>query len=184
MNYRSIFLKVINYLFFYFGCGICLQQAAVGRPYDGALVVAGLFTIHLLTCSHKFNEFLTVMLIALIGTAIDTLFQASGFIQYAGNYAFAPWLAPIWITSIWVLLAMCLNSSLSWLHGHWIWAAVLGAVGACLSYLAGAKLGAARINTSLPVAFIILGSVWIWLFPLTLWIASKLKFKKSEGEFL
>lgn len=174
MNYHSLVLKVINYFFFYFGWGICLKKAAAGEPFVGAYVVGGLLVIHLLTCSNRLIELFSIILVALIGTIIDTIFLLTGFIQYQGLYTSFPWIAPIWITSIWVLFGMCLNSSLSWLRGHWIWAGILGAGGAFLSYLAGAKLGAAKINTSPTVALLILSSVWIWLFPFLLWFSSKL----------
>ena len=46
-----------------------------------------------------------IVLIGLIGTGMDSLKAATGFISYLGGYQDMGWLSPLWITAIWVFFA-------------------------------------------------------------------------------
>ena len=79
-----------------------------------------------------------------MGLVFDSLLVTVGWLEYP-NGMFAPVVAPYWILSMWVLFATTLNVSLAWLHGRYTLAAVFGAIGGPLSYLAGARLGAVTL---------------------------------------
>ncbi len=165
------FLRIINFAFFYFGWGVCLKQASAGRPFDGAFVVLILLAIHLYLVKERVQEICLITIVTLFGTCLDTVYSLTGIIQYAGEYTYFPWLAPIWISSIWVLFAMSLNHSLSWFNGRWVLASLSGASGAILTYIAGVKVGAATFLIPEKILLAIVGSIWFFLFPALLFFA-------------
>jgi hypothetical protein len=66
---------------------------------------------------------------------------------------------------MWLLFGTTLSESLSWLQGRWVLAAIAGAVGGPLSYLAGENLGA--IELAAPTnALLMLGLGWGVMMPL------------------
>lgn len=73
--------------------------------------------------------------------------------------------------ALWPNFATTLHSSLRWLAGHYIVAALLGAVAGPLSYYAGAQLGALTLHPTLAVSMIALAVVWGITLPILLWLA-------------
>ena len=55
--------------------------------------------------------------------------------------------APYWMLTLWIAFATTLNHSLRWLMHRPVAAALAGAIGGPLAYLAGAKLGALALGT-------------------------------------
>ncbi len=185
-NTKRWLLRIINFAFFYFGWGVCLKQASAGRPFDGAFVVLLLLAIHLYLVKERVQEAYLIIIVTFFGTCLDTVYSLTGIIKYAGEYTHLPWLAPIWLSSIWALFAMSLNHSLSWLYGRWVLASLLGASGAVFTYIAGAKVGAATFLISETTTLIVVGVIWFFLFPALLffshWFASL--FGKSRNNTL
>jgi hypothetical protein len=65
---------------------------------------------------------------------------------------------------MWLLFAMTLNHSLSWLKGRYVLSFVFGALGGPLAYVAGEKLGAVEITSDL--SLVILAISWAMITPL------------------
>jgi hypothetical protein len=92
--------------------------------------------------------------------------------SYPGGQ-FAQGLAPYWIVAMWGLFATTLNLSMSWLRGRQWLAALLGAVGGPLAYLAGARLGGLQMpDPVLALAVQALG--WAVLLPVLNRLAERL----------
>jgi len=180
---RQLFLKVLNYMFFYVGWVLSLQQASLGKPYLAPAIVAAILVIHLFTVRKVLAEVLIIASIALIGTFIDTLYLLAGAIHYQAGYQTAPWLAPLWLTGIWALYAMCLNYSLSWLKGHDLIAGVLGGSCTAICYSAAERVGAIEIIAPRVLLLTFIGVIWFFLFPLSLrysyWVL--IKFTSESG---
>jgi len=161
--------KILNYGLSSGGWFACALGAANGMPWAGPLVVGGAAGLHLWQGSPDWKrEARYLGLVALFGFAVDSIKAASGFIIYQGG--FVSWLAPLWITAMWVLFAIQLNASLSWLHGRYWLAAPLGAWGGITSYFAGQGLGAITITPEPLTAGVILGVVWALAVPALLWL--------------
>ncbi|MEK9778156.1 MAG: DUF2878 domain-containing protein, partial [Methylophilaceae bacterium] len=73
-------------------------------------------------------------------------------------------LTPLWIVVMWLLFAMTLNHSLSWLKRRYVLSFVFGALGGPLAYVAGEKLGAVEITSDL--SLVILAISWAMITPL------------------
>jgi hypothetical protein len=53
---------------------------------------------------------------------------ASGLLAYEGGYGIG-WIAPAWITGMWLNFGTTIHASLAWLSDRYLVAAVLGAIG-------------------------------------------------------
>ncbi|MEO6184839.1 MAG: DUF2878 domain-containing protein [Steroidobacteraceae bacterium] len=146
----------------------CVLGAAHGAAWVGPPVALGVVLLHLAMSQHRSAE-LALSFIALgVGVSWETAAQATGWIRYNADGAFAPW----WIFTMWPMFATTLNVSLRFLHGRWLAAALLGAVGAPLSYLAGARLGALALpDRNAAVALHAAG--WALLMPLLIFLAAR-----------
>ncbi|MGB5202220.1 MAG: DUF2878 domain-containing protein, partial [Sedimenticolaceae bacterium] len=82
-------------------------------------------------------------------------------------------LAPYWIVAMWMGFATTLNVSLGWLKGRYWLAALFGAVGGPLAYLAGAKLGGITLISS-EAALTALALGWATIMPLLMYLAARL----------
>ncbi|HSG66297.1 MAG TPA: DUF2878 domain-containing protein, partial [Gammaproteobacteria bacterium] len=83
--------------------------------------------------------------------------------RYAGEVS-TPLIAPHWILAMWALFATTLTGCLRWL-GRSLWlAAILGALGAPASYVAGARLGGVELIDPLR-ALTALGTGWAIALP-------------------
>lgn len=179
MKWQQFAYNALNYVFFYFGWGLCLEQASEGRPYIGPFVVLLILLFHLALATQKRAEIVVIVSVTLIGSLLDTLYSLFGIIQFQATLPFFPWAAPLWVTSIWVLYSMCLNHSLQWLHQRWLLASLLGSLGAICSYLAASRIGAITFLMGETSSLILIGTVWAIAFPLSLsysrWVGEKLK---------
>ena len=106
-----------------------------------------------------------------IGVAVDSLLQAFGVITFAGG-AWSP-LSPPWLWMLWVLFALTLKASLDFLlRLHWSLVAGLGAVFGPVSYVVGARLGAASFDGSTG-HMAILALTWAVALPVLVTLAKK-----------
>jgi hypothetical protein len=124
---------------------------AWGRAWMGATVALLITAAHLWLRRERF-ELKLVGLSALIGLLVDSTLAMTGLVRFAT--AWPADFAPYWMLSLWIAFATTLNHSLRWLMCRPVAAALAGAVGGPLAYLAGAKLGALSIvapATTLPL---------------------------------
>jgi hypothetical protein len=93
-----------------------------------------------------------------LGFLVDTTLALAGQVRFAEHWPAS--VAPYWMLSLWIAFATTLNHSLGWLTRRPVAAALAGAAGGPLAYLAGEKLGALELShpsVSLPV----IGLLWL-----------------------
>lgn len=161
----------INFLLFQAGWFATVLGAANGQPWMGPVVVLAIVALHLRAARRPAVEARLVAGAVLLGLAADSLLLATGWIAYP-NGGWIPGVAPYWIVSLWALFATTLNVSMRWLSGRAALAALFGAVGGPLSYLAGARLGAMSFVETAP-AVAALAVVWAVAMPLLMKLASR-----------
>ena len=166
---------VINFAAFQFGWFATVLGAAGGMPWLGPLAVLAVVAVHLRRARRPAVEAQLLMIALLLGVVLDSLVLAGGWISYP-NGAWLPGFAPYWIITLWALFATTLNLSLGWMKQRYVLAALFGAVGGPLSYLAGAKLGAMNFVDTAP-AIMALAFAWSLAMPLLVysppaWMAS------------
>jgi hypothetical protein len=131
---------LLNVALFQVGWFACVLGAAGGVPWLGPLVVLAVVAVHLGLARRAERELRLILAALVLGLLVDSLLLSTGWLEYPNGF-WLPGLAPYWIVAMWALFATTLNVSLAWLHGRTVLAALLGAVGGPLSYLAGEKLG-------------------------------------------
>lgn len=161
---RKILSGMVGGALFYIGWAICLWGVANQMAWLGVLCIGAILIGHFFLSKHRARDALVVVFSVLAGTLLDSALQGYGLIVYLHPYVTMPWLAPLWITSLYALLAINIDYSLGWLHGRPFLAATLGAAGAIVSYLAGVRIGAATFTSDATVYFIAV--VWLVFFPL------------------
>jgi hypothetical protein len=161
-----------NFLLFQAAWFTTVLGAANGMPWMGPVAVLAVVGVHLRQIRRPGMELRLILGAVLLGLVADSLILATGWIAYP-NGRWIPGLAPYWIVALWALFATTLNVSMRWMHGRHVLAAVFGAVGGPLSYLAGAKLGAMSFLSPAP-AFIALALLWSMAMPLLVRLAVRL----------
>jgi hypothetical protein len=167
--------SIINYIGLQLGWFACAWGAANGFIWLGPAVVLVHIGIHLFWSDSRRREVIFFGIVTLLGLLVDSLQKVTGLVVYAADFPALPWLAPAWIVAMWILFATSINSSLKWLKGRYILAALLGAVFGPLSYQGGAALGAASFPRGDMITLGLLAVVWGAVMPLLIWINSKLE---------
>lgn len=161
-----------NFVLFQIGWWVCVGLG----PDFGAWTVgfaAASLALHLACLSPAPARCLaTVALCVPLGFAIDSVCAWGGWLSYRGTAPF-PQTPPWWILSLWVIFASTFDSSLAWLRDRPVWSALLGAVGAPLSYLAGERLGALAVEAPRATHLLAVALAWGLAMPAMLWIASR-----------
>lgn len=164
---------LLNFVLFYVVWFLSLQGAASGRPWLGPLALLIFLAVQLrLSRAPRVDAWLAA-LAAVGGLIFDTLYIQLGLMSYASPVPFAA-IAPYWILGMWANFGLTLNSSLGWLQGRWVLAALFGAIGGPLAYLTGLKIGAATFNASPVVVYAALALAWGTATPILLGFAQRL----------
>lgn len=145
--------------------------AANLSPWLGVWAAAAVLTGHLWAVPNRYQELRLVLLTALIGFSTDSLFAATGMLQYTSGQL-TSWLGPVWIFGLWVAFGTTLNVAFRWLQNRWTLATVLGAISGPMSYLGGSKMGAVSFADT-TLAMISLSATWSVLLPTLLALASR-----------
>ncbi len=138
----------------------------------GALVLGlVLGTAHLRWSPHPRNEIRLAAAACMVGVVVDTSLQAAGVIRFHG-WSAGP-LSPVWLWMLWALFGFTLDASMAFLQRHhWAVAAVAGSVFGPLSYLGGAKLGAASFMPTM-AAVLTLSLAWGVALPILVKLAHR-----------
>ena len=163
---------VLNFIAFQVAWFACVLGGANDRALAGTMVVGAVIGLHLALAQRPMPEALLIAVVAVIGLVWDSGLVALGLMSYpTGN--FAPGLAPYWIVAMWALFATSLNLSMAWLKDRAWLAALFGAVGGPLAYLAGERLG----GLQMPDPVLALGAQalgWAVLLPMLTSLAARL----------
>ncbi len=179
---RLIAGRLFNSALFYLAWIVCIHQATGPRPYTGPLVIAVLLIIHFYYTKERLLEAILIPAIALFGTIWDSLYIHLGWIDYVGGYENFPGVIPLWMTSLWAFYATTINHSLAWVYRKFWFMAILGGLGAAVSYAVAFKLGAAILHVSQPFMLTVIGCVWALVFPFSFYLNDWLKKKlRSTG---
>ena len=105
------------------------------------------------------SDFILIPVAIVIGLIIDTLLLQLKLFKFTYPFPFEG-ISPLWIILLWVGFAMTINHSLKWLNLHPLLPALVGAIFAPLSYLAGLRLGAVEYLADPLLVSISIGAIW------------------------
>lgn len=148
----------VNFVLFQGGWFAGVILAGNGHPWLATFALLAVVLVHLLFVRDRRLESKVLLAAIPFGFVVDSVVASSGALAYSGQLS--PYLCPPWIVAMWVLFAATFLHSFSWIVGRVALAAVLGAVAAPLSYLAGQRLGAVKFGEPLERSIPIIASVW------------------------
>lgn len=173
--------RVLNFVLFQAGWFACVLGAARGEGMAGAAVAMGVALVYIMRAPQPLRAAALIALACTLGALWDSALAAAGWIGYddadiSGVMFIGA--APLWIVALWALFATTLNSSLGWMQGRPALAALFGAIGGPLSYWAGERMGALRLES--PVAALVaLAAGWALLTPLLMFAARRIEGGKA-----
>jgi len=160
----SLGKRVVSFLAYQAAWVACVQWAGEGRLILGLLAVAALMVLNLMLASDRRAVIALALIAGIIGLVVDSGLGLLGVFSFS--------FAPVWIVALWMAFGSVLPAFLSWLAGRYLWAALLGAVTAPISYYGGVRLGAVEMpNPLFSLAAIALA--WAALMPLLLRLAER-----------
>ena len=106
-----------------------------------------------------------------LGFVIDNAQVALGAIESRSHVV--PALARLWLLPLWPLFGSVFGESMRWMLGRPWLAAAFGAIGAPLSYLAGARTGALQIAKDPWLYACVVGLMWALAMPTLLWLRTR-----------
>jgi hypothetical protein len=143
---------------------------AAGHPWLGPVVLVPFLAGHMAMIRDRREraaELRFVLAAGVLGSLADSGLLAAGITSFPGEVAGWPdWLVPPWITVLWTAFAALPRFSLGWLCGRPALAALLGAVGGPLSFLAGERLGAVGTSDPATTTVLALGVQYALVTPL------------------
>lgn len=166
--------SVLNFALFQAAWFAAILGGANGWPLLGALPAAGIVAFHLWLNQRQFwRELSLIAAVTVLGFIIEGGFMAAGLLTFAGTTP-SQVLPPLWIVALWLAFGTLPNASLSWLKGRWRLQAALGAIAGPLTYVGGAKLGAAAIAEPMSLSVIAIGLAWALVMPVIFLLAEQL----------
>lgn len=160
----SLLKIAINSLLFYVVWIVTIWRVNQGDQLTGFFITLAIVLIYLIPNPNRKNEALFFFLVTLLGTGIDSLWAYTHLIYFSHGYS-CPSIAPIWISSLYLLFAYATSTGLVWLQNRPFLASVCGMIGGPLSYLAAFKAGVGEPGEPLHVVMIILGIAWALIMP-------------------
>ena len=156
----------------------CIAGIGLGLEIPALVYCVVLAGLHLAFAAQPLAEAKLAAIALVTGVLADTLLQMLNVISFYG-WALGP-VSPFWLWMLWVLFAMTLNASLSFLQKLPLWlSAVAGLAFGPLTYYAGAQLGAASFDGSL-VHLAALALTWMIGLPFLVYMAKQL-FTPPQG---
>lgn len=162
---------LINLTLFKAGWLAAVFSAAASWPLLGTAVIGIAALVHLANSDNRRDELQLLMLAAAIGLVWESSLVSVGLVQYSTATALDG-LAPYWIVAMWVLFATTLNVGMRWLRKSTAIAALMGAIGGPMSFLAGEKAGAVSFSNT-PLALFAIGLGWAIFLPLLVRFAAR-----------
>lgn len=174
--------KLLNLALYEAGWFACVLGAARGQGGAGAALAGGLLLFHLALAKDRAGEGRIVFLCGAVGFVLDSAQTLAGRLSFTGPFfASQAELAPLWVVMLWLQLGTTLRYSLSWLSRRYALAAVLGAAGGPVAFLAGERLGAATWGEPRWLTALSLAVVWGLATPALVFAADRLGAGRPSG---
>jgi hypothetical protein len=170
---RNKLLYLLNGGLFYFGWFAGIAGAAARYHWISPLVFMAILAVHLRYFGDWVAELKVVLFVCTLGCLCDTAYINLGLIRFASIGFVPPFIAPLWVVSLYGMFGITLNHSLSWLKKRLILSIPLGVAGGIISYLAGLRMGVAELLVEPWIALSAIGLVWAVITPVILLFVKK-----------
>jgi len=150
-----------------------------GQPLMGPIVLTIYLGVHLRLIRFSQSEVILLLAAGLLGTAIDTFFAATGAVRYSGGYENLHWLAPVWISAMWIGFSATINHSLKWLKNRPLVGFIMGAIFGPLAYHTGTRFDVVQVSDQPLLSWVTLALAWGLAIPTLYYISQRLQRRES-----
>ncbi len=150
---------LVNYAAYQVGWIAAVGGAAIGSPVAGAVVAFALTAAHVGLARERGREAALVAAAILTGLVVERLLIAEGTYRLFGGGPVDRW-PPPWLVALWAQFATTWRYSLTAVFARWWMAALFGALGGPLAFVAGARVGAVALATPMTPALVRIGVAW------------------------
>lgn len=153
------YTRSANYVLYQLGWFAAVLGAAWGWPMAGAALAITLAAAHVWLAPDRSREVVLVGVTLAIGAAVETWQMAAG--TYASMAGAPPGvIPPAWLLALWAQFATTLRHSLWRVIERPLIAALFGALGGPVAFLAGERLGAVTLTRPLGPGLVRLAAAW------------------------
>jgi len=176
-------MKIIFFIYNIFGFKVCwwacVLGAVSGQEYLGPILVSLYLLIHVYFISSELRkpEIYLLLFAGLFGTFTDSLLLNFGLLSYAGSYNNINFIAPLWITAMWVGFTATLNHAFQKIMKKYLIQILLGIIFGPLAYITGDGLDAIHFNPTYNYNLILLMIAIVWgiSFPLLCYFSNQIR---------
>jgi len=151
--------QLVNYGLYQIGWFACVLGAASHRPWTGCLIALVLVGMHLALLVERALDVRLVVLAAAIGAVVEMFQIAAGTYRFTSGTVIHA-LPPPWLLTMWAQFATTFRYSLRPIITRLARAALFGAAGGPLAFLAGERLGAVTLLPPLTHGLLRLSLSW------------------------
>ena len=156
--------NLLNMISFYIYWYLCILGPSKGSYYLGPIFAILYFTIHFIYTQNKINDFKLFFICGILGLAVESIFDYSGFITYKGILMDKFNVIPLWVIILWFGFGLTLLHSFKWILGQYSLSLLLGGFFAPFFYISAHKLSSIIINYNLFYSYIVLAILWSLIF--------------------
>ena len=151
--------QLVNYTLYQVGWFACVLGAASHRPWTGFLTAMVLVGVHVALSVERSLEVRLVVLAAAVGAVVEMVQIAAGTYRFTSG-TLTDALPPPWLLVMWGQFATTFRYSVRPVITRPIRAALFGAAGGPLAFLAGERLGAVTLLPPLTDGLLGLSVSW------------------------
>jgi hypothetical protein len=149
----------VNYTLYQIGWFACVLGGAWHRPWTGFTIAVVLIGVHVALSMERALEARLVVLAAIVGTFVECLQIAAGTYRFTSG-TLADGLPPPWLLAMWAQFATTFRFSLRSVMKRPLVAALFGAAGGPIAFVAGERLGAVILLPPLWRGLLLLSVSW------------------------
>jgi hypothetical protein len=150
---------LVNYTLYQMGWFACVLGGASQRPWTGCLIAMILVGVHLALSVERSLEVRLVVLATAVGAAVEMYQIAAGTYRFTSGTVIDA-LPPPWLLALWAQFATTFRFSLRRVITRPVSAALIGAAGGPIAFLAGERLGAVTLLPPLTHGLVRLSIGW------------------------
>ena len=173
--------KLVNYVLFQSLWAVTIYAVTVGNNWLGPTGLLAVLIVHYRFSKTFKADLLLACLAVLLGLTVETTLVQFHILDYAQPLPFKQ-IAPLWTLILWANFALTMNGCLQWLQGKHFSAAILGALGAPLSYYAGIQLNAATTGVTVTMMLAVIAAIYALITPALLLLAAWCRQAIERGE--
>jgi hypothetical protein len=150
---------LVNYALYQVGWFACVLGGATHHPWTGCLIALTLVGVHLMLSLERSLEVRLMALATAVGAIVEMVQIAAGTYRFTSGTLIDA-LPPAWLLTMWAQFATTFRHSLRPVITRPARAALLGAAGGPLAFLAGERLGAVTLLPPLTHGLLRLSISW------------------------